>query len=204
MSSTAPVDEPASTSAGTSKKPVWKRWWFWVAAVLLVALFANLGGEDENTNTAAGTASTETSASSSSSEPAAETTEVVDPSTQAPAPAPTPAPAPAPEPAADEGTASQQQAVRSAERYLDFAGFSRQGLIDQLSSEYGDQFSVEDATWAVDHVEVDWNAEAAEKAKSYLEFTSFSRAGLIDQLTSEYGDKFTPEQAEYGVSQVGL
>lgn len=87
---------------------------------------------------------------------------------------------------------------------MEFTGFSRLGLIDQLSSEYGDQFSVEDATWAVDHAGADWNAEAAESAKSYLEFSSFSHAGLVDQLSSEYGDQFTREQAEYGVSQAGL
>ena len=73
-----------------------------------------------------------------------------------------------------------------------------------MSSEYGDQYSVEDATWAADNSGADWNAEAAEAAESYLELTPFSRAGLIDQLTSEYGDKFTREQAEYGVTQAGL
>ena len=76
--------------------------------------------------------------------------------------------------------------------------------VDQLSSEYGRQFPVEDATYAADDVGADWNAEAAEAAKDYLEFSSFSRAGLIDQLTSEYGSQFTREQAEYGVEQAGL
>lgn len=104
-------------------------------------------------------------------------------------------------PCAAGRAAGQQQALRAAERYLDHSGFSRLGLIDQLSSEYGDQSSVEDATYAADDVGADWNAEAAE---SYLEFSSFSRAGLIDQLTSEYGGQFTQAQAEYGVSQAGL
>ena len=104
----------------------------------------------------------------------------------------------------DEGTNSQQQALRGAQQYLEFSAFSRQSLIDQLSSEYGSQFPIEDATWAADHVGADWNAEAAEAAADYLEFSSFSRAGLIDQLTSEYGSQFTQEQAEYGVSRAGL
>ena len=39
-------------------------------------------------------------------------------------------------------------------------------LIDQLSSEYGEQFSVEDATVAVDSLNVDWNAQAAESARN--------------------------------------
>mgnify|MGYP000157851253 FL=1 len=101
-------------------------------------------------------------------------------------------------------TPSQQAAVRSAESYLEFKGFSRQGLIDQLSSEYGDQFSVADATFAVESLTVDWNEQAARSAQSYLEFRGFSCQGLIDQLSSEYGDQFTAEQARFGAAQVGL
>jgi hypothetical protein len=93
-----------------------------------------------------------------------------------------------------------ENARESAQDYLAFAGFSRQGLIDQLSSEYGDQYPVEAATAAVDSLDVDWNAEAVEAAESYLEFQSFSHAGLVDQLSSEYGDQFTREQAEHGAS----
>lgn len=109
---------------------------------------------------------------------------------------------------AAQGTLSQQNAYESAKSYLDFAGFSRAGLLGQLTSQYGEQFPPEDAEFAIARLEaeggVDWNAEAAESAKSYLEFSSFSRQGLIDQLTSEYGEQFTQEQAEYGVSQAGF
>ena len=94
--------------------------------------------------------------------------------------------------AANAETASQENAIESAESYLDFTGFSRQGLIEQLEYE---EFSTADATYAVDHVTVDWNAEAVESAESYLDFTSFSKSGLIDQL--EY-EGFTPAQAQYG------
>ena len=100
--------------------------------------------------------------------------------------------------AANAGTVSQQSAQRKAEDYLGFTAFSRSGLIDQLEF---DKYSAADATWAVDHVTVDWNAQAAKKAKDYLGFTSFSHAGLVDQL--EF-DGFTPQQAEFGVSQTGL
>jgi hypothetical protein len=55
-------------------------------------------------------------------------------------------------------TAAQRNAVRSASAYLKMSGFSRQGLIDQLSSEYGDRFSVEDATVAVDSLEASTGA----------------------------------------------
>lgn len=110
--------------------------------------------------------------------------------------------------AARIGSVSQQNAYRSAVSYLDYSAFSRAGLLEQLTSEYGEGYPPEDAEFAVARLEaeggVDWNAEAAEAAKSYLEYSAFSRQGLLDQLTSQYGEQFTPEQAEYGVSTTGL
>lgn len=44
------------------------------------------------------------------------------------------------------------EAVECAKNYLEMTSFSRQGLIDQLSSEYGDKFTVEQATYAADQV----------------------------------------------------
>jgi hypothetical protein len=115
----------------------------------------------------------------------------------------------APEVSGDGGegtseTAGQENARRSAENYLDFSAFSRKGLIEQLSSEYGDGFSKADAIYAVNHLDVDWNEQAAKSAKNYLDTSAFSRQGLIEQLSSEYGDGFTHAQAVYGVNQTGL
>jgi hypothetical protein len=100
-------------------------------------------------------------------------------------------------------TNQQQNAVRSAREYLNFTAFSRQGLIDQLSSAYGSGYSVNDATIAVDSLNVDWNAEAVQSAKDYLKLTGFSCQGLIDQLDSPYGGQFTVAQATYGAQQAG-
>ncbi len=97
-----------------------------------------------------------------------------------------------------EEAVSQQNALESAQECLSFSAFSRKGLINQLEYE---GFSTEDATWAVDNVNADWNEQAAKSAKEHLNFPSFSHSGLVDQLTY---DGFTPEQAEYGVSQAGL
>ena len=83
--------------------------------------------------------------------------------------------------------------------------FSRQGLIDQLSSEYGNQFAVDDATYAADHCGADWNEQAAGAAQDYLDTgMHFSRQGMIDQLSSPYGNQFTTAQAEHGATAVGL
>lgn len=106
---------------------------------------------------------------------------------------------------ADTGTASQQNALRSAESYISYKGFSRLGLIDQLSSEYADGFSKADATWAVDHLDgIDWNEQAVKAGKSYLDLKGFSRSGLIQQLSSSYADKFTKAQATHAADALGL
>lgn len=103
-----------------------------------------------------------------------------------------------------ELSAGRKNAIRSARSYLDLSGFSRAGLIQQLTSKAGEGFSRADATYAADHVGADWNAEAVESAKAYLDLSGFSRAGLIAQLTSKAGDRYTKDQAEHAADEVGL
>lgn len=102
-----------------------------------------------------------------------------------------------------ELTGPQRNAVRSAKQYLQMSGYSRDGLIGQLSSEYGEGYIYEDAVAAVDSLVVDWNEEAAQSAKQYLSMSGYSCKGLIDQLSSQYGEKFTKAQATYGAEQAG-
>jgi hypothetical protein len=100
-------------------------------------------------------------------------------------------------------TGPQRNAVRSAKQYLSMTGFSRDGLIEQLSSDAGEGYSVLDATVAVDSLDVDWNENAVRSAKQYLDMTGFSCKGLIEQLSSSAGEKYTVEQATYGAHQAG-
>ncbi|HEX5853443.1 MAG TPA: Ltp family lipoprotein [Solirubrobacteraceae bacterium] len=105
----------------------------------------------------------------------------------------------------EEASLAQQNALHSAEKYLEYTAFSQAGLIEQLSSEAGEKYPEQDAVWAVEHLSgVNWDDQAAKSAKKYLEYTSFSCQGLIEQLSSEAGEKFTLAQAEYGARQVGL
>lgn len=105
---------------------------------------------------------------------------------------------------ADEGTVSQQQALKSAQSYIEFGAFSKVGLMRQLTSDAGEGFPAADAKWAIAHLEVDWKAEAVESAQTYLDMGGFSRASLLQQLTSKAGEGFTKAEAEYAVKQVGL
>jgi hypothetical protein len=100
-------------------------------------------------------------------------------------------------------TAAQANALRSAQQYLRMTGLSRRGLIDQLSSEAGEGYSVADATAAVDSLDVDWNENAARSAEQYLKMTGFSCKGLIEQLSSDAGEKYTLAQATYGARAAG-
>ncbi|MGM7719402.1 Ltp family lipoprotein [Metabacillus sp. Hm71] len=95
-------------------------------------------------------------------------------------------------------TLSQQNAIEQAKSYLDYTSFSKKGLIEQLEYE---GFSTEDATFAVDNIEVDWREQAVLTAKSYLDYTSFSKQGLIEQLVYE---GHSQEDAAYAVTQVGF
>ena len=97
----------------------------------------------------------------------------------------------------DNRTMGQRNASDSADNYLDYSAFSRQGLIDQLEYE---GYSRADAVYAVDNCGASWNQQAALSAQVYLDMMSFSRQGLIDQL--EY-EGFTHSQAVYGVEAVG-
>ena len=101
-------------------------------------------------------------------------------------------------------TRAQQNAVRQATSYLNMSGFSRKGLIDQLSSEYGSKFPVDDATIAVDSLDVDWNAQAERSASQYLNMTGFSCDGLIQQLSSAAGSKYTVAEATYAANKAGI
>lgn len=101
-------------------------------------------------------------------------------------------------------TVSQANAVQAAKDYLAMSGFSKAGLIDQLSSKAGDGYPRADARFAVNHIHVNWREQAVRSAKDYLDMSSFSRQGLIDQLSSPYGDQFTRAQAEYAADKVGL
>jgi hypothetical protein len=106
-------------------------------------------------------------------------------------------------PTAPPLTQQQQTAVASAKQYLELEGFSQAGLIAQLDSPDGGQFSVNDATIAVNSLNENWNAEAMQSAKSYMQLEPMSCQALIDQLDSPDGAQFTVAQATYGAQQAG-
>jgi hypothetical protein len=170
-------------------KPVWKLpLWAWIVIVIVIISAFGSSGSSQN-ETSSGGNNSETTEQNQSDTTIQETENSTAPSKP-------------------EMSVSQENAIEEARSYLRSMAFSRQGLIDQLSSEYGSKFPLADAEFAVAYIEnnseVDWNAQAVKSAKEYLDSSSFSCNGLIDQLSSEYGSKFTESQATYGATQAGL
>lgn len=134
------------------------------------------------------------SASAASEEAPAEGAEVMTP--EAPVEPAAPA-APAPEEAGNLST-SQKNAIRSAETYISLMPFSPSSLAEQLQFE---GYSAEEASYAVDALDVNWDEQAVKSAEAYLLVSAFSRDGLIAQL--EFGG-FSAEQAAAAATSVGL
>lgn len=99
---------------------------------------------------------------------------------------------------AAEVSVSAANALKAAKQYLKVMPFSYKKLIKQLEF---DGYSSEDATYAADNCEADWDEQAVKAAKNYLKIMAFSEKKLIQQL--EF-DGFTNEQATYAAEQNGF
>ncbi|GAA1128685.1 Ltp family lipoprotein [Citricoccus alkalitolerans] len=109
---------------------------------------------------------------------------------------------PTSEAADPEVPTEHRSALAQAQNYSDLMYLSKAGLWDQLTSEYGGQFTEEAADYAVENVEADWQQNALEQGRSYQETMSMSPAAVYDQLVSEYGGQFTAEEAQYAVDNL--
>lgn len=109
---------------------------------------------------------------------------------------------PSKEPEKPSVPAEYASALVKAQTYSDLMHMSKQGVYDQLTSEYGEKFSPEAGQYAVDNMKADWNANALEKAKDYQKTMSMSPAAIHDQLTSQYGEKFTAAEADYAIAHL--
>jgi colicin import membrane protein len=148
-----------------AKKPIFKRWWFWLIVIVFIVAIASQGGNDDKEEVASGNVSEQIE---NNVENTAETDEVAE-EVEEPKNAekterveePTESTIVDKEEATNE-TLSQKNAVRKAKEYLSVMAFSKEGLIKQLEFE---GFSNEDATYAVNQIDVDWKEQAVKKAK---------------------------------------
>ena len=102
----------------------------------------------------------------------------------------------------DDVPREYKSALDKAKSYYETMQMSKQGIYDQLVSEYGEKFTADAAQYAIDNLDVDYKENALKKAQSYAETMAMSDSAIYDQLISEYGEKFTPEEAQYAIDNL--
>ena len=95
-----------------------------------------------------------------------------------------------------------KSALNKATTYANTMHMSKQGVYDQLVSEYGEKFSISAAQYAIDNIKADWNINALAKAKTYQDTMNMSPAAIREQLTSKHGEKFTKTEADYAIQHL--
>lgn len=95
-----------------------------------------------------------------------------------------------------------QSALNKAYSYSEIMHMSKAAIYNQLTSEYGEQFSEEAAQYAMENIDVDWKENALKKAENYSDTMYMSKKGIYDQLISEYGEQFTEEEATYAIENI--
>lgn len=94
---------------------------------------------------------------------------------------------------------NQVQAIQTAKDYLDTMHLSQTELLQMLSVENVDS---EDAKFAIEYLNIDWNQEARKKAKEYCKHKiGFSKVKLKAQLLF---DHFTEEEADFAVGHINV
>lgn len=197
-----PLRNQDPTLSATTEAPGKKRRkWPWIAGiVLVVAASSAINGGSDTESTQPPTVETQVESQDISGvDQAAGQENLAGGQTEA-----EPAPIDQQPAAPDESSvpADFKSALRQADTYANKMHMSKLGLYDQLTSEYGGQFSPEAAQYAVDNVEADWNENALAKAKDYQEDMAMSPSAIYDQLVSEYGEQFTPAEADYAVQNL--
>ncbi|MCG1234810.1 Ltp family lipoprotein [Staphylococcus epidermidis] len=99
-------------------------------------------------------------------------------------------------------TRLQKAALETAKSYSDDLNMSKEKIYDILTSEVGEKFSKEDAKFAINHLNADYNKNALETAKSYAKDMHMSNDAIYDILKSPDGEKFTEFEAKYAIDHL--
>lgn len=195
------------------KKPIYKKWWFWLVLILVIGWIGSLGDDKESTTLAdpEPSAQAETVITKETEKPIAtpneedkkikEAAEKADAEKKAKEEAVAKAEAEAK--AKEESVPREHKsALKQAESYAETLNMSKAGIYDQLTSEYGANFPPEAAQYAIDNIVVDWKENALKSAQSYAETLDMSDSAIYDQLISDYGAQFTAEEAQYAIDNL--
>ena len=159
-----------------NKKPIYKRVWFWVVAIIIV-----IGATDSSDSGKVEPVQEVSQNSSDNSVAENKPKDTVQTENKVPS--------------------EYKSALKRAKLYSDVAHLSKVALYDQLISEDGGNFPAEAAQYAVDNLEVDWKENALKKAKLYQDVAMMSSSDIYDQLISE-AERYTPEEAQYAIDNL--
>ena len=179
-----------------SKKPIYKRAWLGALAIVIVAGTTGCSDVDNSKEVNSGNVESTQEVSQNNSENTNVENKSEDKTEN------TVAENKSEDKVEDNIPTEYKSALKQAETYSEMMHMSKAGIYDQLTSEYGGQFTAEAAQYAIDNVEADWKKNALESAKSYQETMSMSPSAIYDQLVSEYGEQFTAEEAQYAVDNL--
>ena len=166
-----------------NKKPIYKRVWFWIIAIIIVIGATGGSGTDDSKEINSGNIESEQEVSQNN----IENTTAENKSENK---------------VEDNIPTEYKSALQKAKIYSDTAYMSKAALYRQLTSEFGEKFTSEAAQYAIDNVEADWKENALKKAKLYQETMAMSPNAIYNQLTSEFGEMFTAEEAQYAIDNL--
>lgn len=171
-----------------TKAPIYKKWWFWAIIVVVIVGIGEAGVSNRDNNQPE-EITNENTTNETSEDTVDQGSAILK---QEPAKTPT-----------DNATQEQKNALKKAKSYAKNMHMSKQGIFDQLTSEYGEGFAEADAQYAIDNLEgIDWNTNALAKAKTYYNSMNMSKSAVFEQLISDYGEQFTQAEAQYAIDHL--
>ena len=166
-----------------NKKPIYKRVWFWIVAVIVVVGTSGGSDTDNSKETNSGNAESVQEVSQSNSENTIVENESKDK-------------------VEDNVPEEYKSALEKAKSFTDEMNLSKVRLYEMLTSTsdyYDTHFSAEAAQYAVDNVGVDWKESALKRAKLYRKAVSLSTEGIYDELTAM---EYTEEEIQYAIDNL--
>ena len=179
------------------KKPIYKKWWFWVIIVIVaIAIIGNLGDDGDKTKSGSSNTSQTASVNESDDSLKADTSTadnakvtVADFSTMDQA-------------AIKSWADTNKVTCKFSEDYSD--SVAKGGIISQ-SNNAGETVKEGTTIKVVISLGKKPSTEytnALRKAEEYSKTMHMSKRGIYDQLTSEYGEKFPADAAQYAIDNM--
>ena len=128
-----------SVMGAKNKKPIYKKWWFWLIIALIVIGAALSGGTESDPSDNQPSSSVSSGIKNDAASGGVSSGETED--------------APSNEPSETDSIPKEyKSALKKAESYSETMHMSKAAIYDQLVSEYGEQFSEEAAQYAIDNL----------------------------------------------------